>query len=182
MRALIVDDNLACCRAVARDFGASGIDCDCAASIRETESRLRNRIYDLFVVDLLLGEENGNDVIELVAKSNPFSFVVAVTGFATTDLVVEAMHAGADVVLDKPISAFKILSRVDGANTRVSRTLFQIEQKYIGLVINSCNGNKTHAARVLGLTRQGLHCKLQKQARPFPGNRYREPASGRDSD
>ena len=47
-------------------------------------------------------------------------------------------------------------------------TLSEIEEKYILEVLESCEGNKSQAARVLGVSRQGLIERIKRMERRSP--------------
>ncbi len=54
----------------------------------------------------------------------------------------------------------------EGADGRVSpmRSLQDVEEEHILRVLSHCKGNKSHAARILGLSRQGLLDRLKRTA------------------
>jgi len=50
----------------------------------------------------------------------------------------------------------------DGVDRSSMRSLEDVEKEHVARVLNACSGNRTHAARILGLSRAGLHLKLKK--------------------
>ncbi len=151
-----------------RQFEASGWSCACVATPTELFTALSTRTYDLTVINLAFGGlGDALAAVESVANASPSTFIVALTGAADAELLVSALNRGADIVLEKPVSAAAIIScwTID-EGVRRPLSLFDVERKYVRRVINSCNGNKSRAARILGLTRQGLHAKLYKHSGP----------------
>ncbi|MEI8032480.1 MAG: sigma-54 dependent transcriptional regulator [Chlorobiaceae bacterium] len=63
----------------------------------------RNR-FDLALVDLRLGTENGLDLILPLMKSCPWMKIVVITAYASIDTAVEAMKRGASDYLSKPFN------------------------------------------------------------------------------
>jgi DNA-binding protein Fis len=51
---------------------------------------------------------------------------------------------------------------VEGAGVDVTRTLAEVEAGYISDVLQSVGGNKTLAARILGIDRKTLRARLQQ--------------------
>ena len=54
-------------------------------------------------------------------------------------------------------------------------TLDQVERRYVRHVLAATNGNKTHAAKVLGIDRRSLYRRLEPSAAAEPD--ATEPAS-----
>ncbi len=50
------------------------------------------------------------------------------------------------------------------------RTLAEVEAEYVEQVLNNCGGNKTEAARVLGISRKNLYEKLAKRKKDEGGS------------
>ena len=51
-------------------------------------------------------------------------------------------------------------------NTAEMITLDEMERRYVRQVLDSVRGNKTHAARVLGIDRRSLYRRLENPQRP----------------
>ena len=64
--------------------------------------RLREDKFDLVILDLMLGEENGLDVLTAIKKQNPSQAVVMFTAQATIATAVEATRRGAVDFIEKP--------------------------------------------------------------------------------
>jgi len=61
--------------------------------------------------------------------------------------------------LPEPIRAAVSVQRLQSQ----PRTLAEVEAEYVVQVLNNCGGNKTEAARVLGISRKNLYEKLARQ-------------------
>jgi NtrC-family two-component system response regulator AlgB len=64
--------------------------------------RLREDKFDLVILDLMLGDENGLDVLTAIKKQNPAQPVVMFTAQATIATAVEATRRGAVDFIEKP--------------------------------------------------------------------------------
>ena len=67
--------------------------------------------------------------------------------------------ANADVVDMPDLPAFMRFSAAD-AEEDLTRTLAQVEQAYVRRVLESVDGNKSRAARILDIDRKTLRAKL----------------------
>ncbi len=65
-------------------------------------NRLREEKFDLVILDLMLGNENGLDVLAAIKKQNPSQPVVMFTAQATIATAVEATRRGAMDFIEKP--------------------------------------------------------------------------------
>jgi len=88
------------------------------------------------------------------------------SGYLSIDITVEAVKAGADVVLAKPVTVGEVLHRVLGEDYTepvTTPSLAQVEAEHIARVLTDCNHNISEAARRLGIYRSSLQRKLRKQ-------------------
>ena len=122
---------------------------------------------DLAVVDLRLGSASGLDAVRALKAESPQTVIVLISGYLTTDLTVEAVKAGADVVMAKPVTGIDIVRRLEQAepaNDDGTPTLASAEAAHIARVMTDCNGNISEAARRLGISRSTLQRKLRKNS------------------
>jgi DNA-binding NtrC family response regulator len=71
-------------------------------------ARLKRGEFDVAVLDVMMGEPTGLDVLEYAVREVPEMAVIMVTGFATVETAVEAMKRGAQDFLTKPIDIEKL--------------------------------------------------------------------------
>ncbi len=72
------------------------------------KARLKRGEFDVAVLDVMMGEPTGLDVLEYAVREAPEMAVIMVTGFATVETAVEAMKRGAQDFLTKPIDIEKL--------------------------------------------------------------------------
>ena len=102
-RLLLIDDDRHGSALLARLLAGQGYEVETADSGRLGLAKAINNDYELLVIDLLLGDLMGTEVVRRLqghGRSTPFALI---TGFASTAETVEAMRLGAIDVLEKPI-------------------------------------------------------------------------------
>jgi two-component system nitrogen regulation response regulator NtrX len=101
---------------------------------------LRDGTIDLVVLDVLLPNMGGIDVLKEIKRDFPDTEVIMISGHATVDLAVRAVKLGAFDFVEKPLSMEKIINLVRNAlrieelkkeNRTLRETLF-VEDEMIG--------------------------------------------------
>jgi two-component system response regulator RegA len=129
----------------------------------------RDEPCDLAIVDLRLRGESGITLTRDLKCDAPGMLVALCSGYLSVEVAVAAVHAGADAVLFKPITAREILRRFEEGtplepNLEDTPTLARAEWEHITRVLADCNGNVSLAARRLGIYRSSLQRRLRKFA------------------
>lgn len=100
---LLVDDDLQLVQSMShwlRDFGHQ---VQTAGNLEEARTELAARHFDLLLLDLRLGSDDGFHLISEVRKAYPDVCLLVLTGYATPQTAVEAIEAGAFDLLTKPV-------------------------------------------------------------------------------
>jgi len=84
-----------------------------AADAASALSVFRNLRPGLVLVDLILPDMNGIDLLEKIREHDPETNVLIMTGHYSTESAVKAIQAGADDYLNKPVSVEILRERVD---------------------------------------------------------------------
>lgn len=108
MRILIVDDDEAFCVATERYLRARGYETDRAVDGLDALDRLEGSCPDLILCDIRMPRMGGIALLKKVREACDVPFVM-VTGHRGENETVEAMKAGAKVVLDKPVDPGRLL-------------------------------------------------------------------------
>lgn len=121
------------------------------------------------IVDLMLRDGSGLDLISAFRELVPRTRIVLVTGFGSVSTAVEAIRLGAVDYLLKPVSAEELLAALDPSRARKPSkdkpdipSLERAQWEYIHRVLEQCEGNISEAARRLGLHRQSLQRMLKR--------------------
>jgi DNA-binding NtrC family response regulator len=109
---LIVDDEETYALSLKRLLGRRGVLADVAGSFKEGIERVRKRRYDLVILDYMLPDGNGLDLIPPIRALRPAPTVLMMTAFGTIENAVEAMRRGASDYITKSTELPAIVERV----------------------------------------------------------------------
>lgn len=112
---LVVDDEREACQALMVILRMYECRVDAASSGEGALGRVRGEPYDLAFVDLMLGAENGVELVSALLGLNPDLQVVVVTAFGSIDSAVQAVKAGASEYVQKPIDPARIRAVIQRA-------------------------------------------------------------------
>ena len=99
---LIIDDEAAILNLMSKSCRQQGHDVTAVQTGKDGIKALDAFRPDLMIVDLLIGDMNGLDIIRYSEENYPSTQVIMVTGNASVETAVEAMRLGAFDYLTKP--------------------------------------------------------------------------------
>lgn len=190
-RILIVDDDRANRQLTAEVLQKAGHTVSQAGSAHEALARCKAHRPDLVLLDLILPDRTGVDLLGELKVLWPELQVVFLTAYPEVRSAVEAMRRGATEYLAKPVDPEILVAVCDAAlaappplppssgttRTRPAqelatpawapvgspRPLRVVVAAYIEHVISVTHGNKARAARLLGISRETLRGKLNSR-------------------
>jgi DNA-binding response OmpR family regulator len=109
LRALFVDDDADFLEGVAEIATQEGFAVTGAGSLKEARGHLANGGADLVVIDLMLPDGDGVELLREL-KDTSTADVVLVSGAATVDSAIEALRLGALDYLTKPLDIGRLKS------------------------------------------------------------------------
>ena len=112
MRLLIVEDDRKLAEFVARGLRAESFAVDLAADGREGQRYIDSYRYDLLILDLMLPQLSGSELLRRVRRSHPALPVLVLTARDATEDKVAHFEAGADDYLTKPFDFAELVVRV----------------------------------------------------------------------
>lgn len=104
---LIIDDEEALLRSIALTLTRVGHECTTAETAREG-MRLLGDGPDLVLLDLHLPDRNGLDVLRTIRESDRETPIVVITAYASVKGAVDAIRAGAQDYVEKPLDLEKL--------------------------------------------------------------------------
>lgn len=168
---MLVDDDEVLRSTLARAFQSRGFEVIIASNHGEVLVLLKSQSPDFAVVDLKMPGESGMTVLKSILEHSPDTKSIVLTGYGSIANAVEAMRLGAVNYVTKPADADQILSALDAqpsgeteSEDIQSQSLAQSEWNHIQKVLSDCDGNITHAAKILDIPRRTLQRKLKKRA------------------
>jgi len=112
---------------------------------REAVDQLRGGLEtDVVVTDLMMPGMDGMQLLKAVKELDPTLGVILVTGHGTVESAVEAMKAGADDYVQKPVNTVELRRRVEVAIQR--RSLIREVAELRGREVEQMVGKRLAAA------------------------------------
>ena len=112
---LLVDDDQHLLQSMGQWLDTQGFEIQMATNITEAKNCLSSASFDVALIDIRLGSEDGFDLLEYCSNSIPQLVVMLMTGYATVDTGVEAVRRGAADLLTKPLIDDEMLMAIDRA-------------------------------------------------------------------
>lgn len=112
---LLVDDDYQVLESMADWLREQGFEIDTARNSTEAAKACGSSSYDLALVDVRLGDEDGFDFLRQSLRQWPAMQVLLMTGYGTPDMAVEAIRAGAFDFLTKPLIDEELLMALERA-------------------------------------------------------------------
>jgi DNA-binding NtrC family response regulator len=133
-RVLVIDDEEDIRDSLEAFLSLEGYSVDLAAGGAEGLKRLEERDYDLVLLDLMMPERSGMDVLRDIRERDRGLPVFMITAFGSIDAAVEALKLGATDFIQKPWKNEQLLAeigqviskrRLEAENTQLKRALKQ---------------------------------------------------------
>ncbi len=112
MRMLIVEDDRKVAEFVARGLRAERFAVDIADNGRDGDNYINSYDYDLLILDLMLPQLSGTELLRRVRRSHPSMPVLVLTARDAIDDKVMHFEAGADDYLTKPFDFAELIVRI----------------------------------------------------------------------
>jgi len=109
---LVVDDDKAILKYAKGIRELEGYDVDVAETGFDAMEKSDNRFYNLALLDIMLPDIEGTELLTKMHRTTPKMMKIMVTGFPSFDNAVEALNMGADAYLLKPVELEELLSVV----------------------------------------------------------------------
>jgi DNA-binding NtrC family response regulator len=109
MRVLVVDDEEVIRDVLGTLLTREGYEVASAASAGEAIALFENEPYDVVLLDLMLPDRPGLDVLRDIRRRDPDAVVVIVTAYSSIEGAIEAMRQGAFHYIPKPFQNEEVL-------------------------------------------------------------------------
>ena len=100
---MVVDDNIRFADGLALGLREKGYTAQIARDIRTALETSRQVRLDLAIIDVMLGDENGLQLVDDLRRSYPSLPIIMITGFSSVAAAIEAIKRGANEYLQKPV-------------------------------------------------------------------------------
>ena len=111
-RILIIDDEPTILLALQRAFAGRDWHIEVATSIATARERHGKAAYDLLLVDKILPDGDGVDLVRALRAARDRVCAVVMSGYTTVDVAVDALNLGIDGFLEKPFDDLDYVARL----------------------------------------------------------------------
>lgn len=115
IKILVIDDEFGMREGCRRALTPLGYLVDSAEDIAACQNLLDAREFDLFLIDIMLPDGSGLDLLEQISGKQPNAICIIITGFGTIEIAVEAIRRGAYDFLSKPFTSDELSVAVNHA-------------------------------------------------------------------
>ena len=122
MKILIIEDERPINNLIRSTLTADGYSCDCAFDGKEGADLIEQRQYDLILLDLMLPEISGYDLLEYIRSLGNIRAaqipVIIISAMGQVQDRIRGLHLGADDYLCKPFQIGELAARVEAVLRR----------------------------------------------------------------
>lgn len=112
MKILVVEDQHELAANVESYLQKEGFICETAANYQEAVSKISGYSYDLLLLDLMLPDGNGLDILQYVRRQFPDTGVLIISAKNAIEDKVKGLEMGADDYLSKPFHLSELNARL----------------------------------------------------------------------
>lgn len=164
---LVVDDDPGFLRAIVRRFGVLGKRGISVADGDHAVEEARLHHPELALVDVFMPRRDGISIIAELRAIDRAMTIIVMSSALDPMHAAAALTAGAVDCVDKPVEPADLIRFAEGRCGNLAHfpnraTLAQMERHCLIRALVDTKGNRSEAARQLGITRCGLQKKLRK--------------------
>jgi len=146
MRILLVEDDRGVSRFIKKGLKENGYVVDVAFDGEKGLHLTLSQTYDLIILDILLPEMNGYEVLRSIRKKGVITPVICLTAKDEKEDIVQGLELGADDYLVKPFSFAELLARIKAVLRRGQKgmelSLLTIGDLTLDLINRTAHRNK----------------------------------------
>ncbi len=132
MRILIIEDEISLNKTITEGLNEFNYQTDVAENLKDGEYYISIRNYDLVLVDWMLPDGSGLEIIQQVKSKSPRTPIITISARDDAESEIEALKGGADDFLAKPFDFGVLVARIEARLRFGGTNLIEIED----LIIN----------------------------------------------
>jgi len=152
MRILVVEDDKSAARFIKKGLAEKGYTVETVYDGEEGLYQATTGSYDLIILDVMLPELNGFEVLKDIRKHGIVTPVIFLTARDETTDVVHGLELGADDYLVKPFSFSELLARIKAVLRRGEKDAASTRLVVADLVLNLLTRTAERGGRVIELS------------------------------
>lgn len=153
MKILVIDDEDDIRDTMGRLLSKEGFEVSFANNGANGKEAFYSHEFDIVIVDMLLGDMNGIDLVKRFKKDKPHVEIMMVSGYGTFGDVVQVMKSGAQDFVEKPIDTELFLSKVQRI---VKIRKLNLSFQYLDEQYNNIRELKEYNENIINQLPQGL--------------------------
>lgn len=151
-RLLVVDDDAMVRGSVVDILDDYGYEVSSTASAEQALEELRDRPFEIVLTDVMMEGMTGLDLVGQLPNVRPHALALVMTGFASKDLAISALRAGAYDILEKPLTPDLVVRAVERAwrmlRYRLENHRLLLEQRNLNQELQAAKRAAETASRV----------------------------------
>ena len=137
---LVVDDDPAIRLLCARVL--DNLEVTQATDGQEALTLLKQDSFDVVLSDIMMPNLSGLELLQAVKETDPEQMVILMTGYSEKEIILQALKAGADDLISKPVNLLQLKTSIDKAIEKQTlrreisslKRLDQLKSEFLGLV------------------------------------------------
>lgn len=127
MRILVIEDEVSLNKTITEGLSEFNYQTDVAENLKDGEYFVGIRNYDLVLIDWMLPDGSGLDIISQIKAKSPRTAVIVISAKDDAESEVEALKGGADDFLSKPFDFRVLVARIEARLRFGGTNLIEIE-------------------------------------------------------
>ena len=164
----LLEDDESICELVQCTLDMQNIPCKTFTTVKAFAAAMEEAVPDVVLLDIMLGDGNGLDVLQSVKTRYPQVSVIMLSALGKETDKVKGLNAGADDYIAKPFGVLELIARVNAALRRANKSsVIRTGQ----LVMNTENMSVTYKGEELDLSNkefQLLKYFMQNEGKVLP--------------
>jgi PAS domain S-box-containing protein len=195
---LIVDDDTILRKTLTLIFRKHGYETEPAVTGQEAIEKAKERFFNVALLDIKLSDMEGIDLLKPLKEMHPDMAVIMITGFASLETAVRALHEGASAYITKPLKQNELLAtthevlekqRLVAEKEWAEEAMRESEERFRTLVANAPIGLSVIAKdgtyeyvnpkfiEMFGYTREDISTGNEWFEKAYPDPAYRRKAA-----
>ncbi len=126
MKLLLIEDEPGLSRSISEFLGSRGFIVEEAFNLFDGEDKILSTTYDLVILDIMLPDGNGLDLLKILKAEQPETGVLIISAKNALDDRIRGLDLGADDYITKPFHLSELNARV---NAIIRRRVFKGNDK-----------------------------------------------------
>jgi DNA-binding response OmpR family regulator len=113
MKILIVEDEISLSESISAFLESAGFTTETARSCFEAEDKILGFTYDLIILDIMLPDGSGMDLLDIIKKEHSQTAVMIISARNALDDKIKGLDLGADDYITKPFHFSELNARIN---------------------------------------------------------------------